>query len=84
MYRPHVRCNFSEGALPVPLRELASVPYKDSFLLIGGRYSETEEPSNLVLKFDVTDDTFKIVARLRYDRAAATAMLVDVHSFPDC
>ena len=77
---------FSDGALPVPIKDFSSVPYDNTFLIVGGINFDTNEYIDRVLQFDVTDETFKFVpnARLNRNFGRPAAMLVDVMAFPEC
>ena len=77
---------FPVNALPVPLKDMASVPYGNTFLLVGGNNAHTFEDSPFIYKFDLGSDTFKVVTSARLNRARryTAAVWVDAQAFPDC
>ncbi len=64
---------------------MASVPYKDSFLLVGG-YGSSEFKDS-IYEFDPKTEQFRpVVGRVNLQTARRdhAALMVDVDSFPEC
>ena len=76
----------SANMLPLPIKGASSLPYEDSFLMIGG-YSQTlDEELNTVFRFDAEEESFVLMegVSLRQERRFFSAMYVDAQSLPKC
>ncbi len=73
-------------SLPVTLSYMASVPYKDSFLLVAGYDQDTAQALDTIYEFDPFEERFnlRLGDRLRRARYGAGAVLVDAQAFPEC
>ena len=68
------------------MQGMASVPYEDSFLLVGGYDMVQGDNMNSIYRFDPRMEEFKLMvgSRLRTKRMMAVALLVDADAFPKC
>ena len=76
----------AENSLPLPLSYAASVPYGNSFLLVGGITPDASyQNQNSIYMFDVTDEVFKLIpnAALGQGLHSTTAFMVDAQAFPE-
>ncbi len=65
---------------------MASVPYGDTFLLVGGYREDTGDYLDTIYIFEPFGETFSLVpgVRLQTARRLHTAFFVDAMSFPEC
>ncbi len=65
---------------------MASVPYEDTFALVGGFDENTADYLDTTYMYEPYGETFNLVpgGRLKTARAYHTAFLVDAMSFPEC
>ncbi len=65
---------------------MASVPFGDTFLLVGGWNRATETVSSDIYIFDTETEKFTAMAGVALNRARryAAAVMVDVQAFPEC
>ncbi len=73
----------SDNALAFPMYGMASVPYGDSFFIVGG-HSESGSLAT-VFHFDPETEVFQLVehAALQNSRQRCVAMFVDAQAFPE-
>ncbi len=76
----------SDNALPIPMSRMASVPYGDTFLLVGGYRPLALTYMDTIYEFDTLGETFKLRndVSLRRARSDHVAFFVDALAFPDC
>ncbi len=76
----------SENALPTAMNAMASVPFGQTFLLVGGYDRDASRAMSVLHIFNPDDEQFYqlLTPRLRQARQYPTAMFVDVDAFPNC
>ena len=77
---------FADNSLPIPKWGMASVPYGDTFLLVGGYNENSGDYLETIYVFEPFSETFNLVqgVRLKTARRLHTAFFVDAMSFPEC
>ena len=71
--------------LPYPIEAAASVPYKDSFLLVGGYLYDTDEVLDTIIKYNPEDDSWlEMPAKLQTPRYWHTVIPVKQSIFNSC
>ena len=76
----------ADNSLPIPIWDMASVPYGDTFLLVGGYNDNSGDFLDTIYVFEPFSETFNLVpgVRLKTARRYPTAFFVDAMSFPEC
>ena len=70
-------------SLPVDITFSASVPYKDSFIIVGGNSDFTRGNLDTIYYYNPSLDDWELLGRMRYERSQATAFMVP-DSFANC
>ena len=73
--------------LPIPITEAALVPYRDSFLLVGGSMNDTPGGPRLsdIYRYNAAEDEWiKLAGALKTPRSLHAAFLVSQSLFPGC
>ena len=72
--------------MPDQVLYTASVPYGDTFLLVGGLQATSKVPLNAIYEYDAHAEQFKLVSAtsLRTARHVHEAIMVDADAFPPC
>ena len=74
----------TEDASPAPMYYPTTVPYGDSFVLIGGYNPVDAVYLSTIYFYDPIDQSFKLRERLRVAKSFPGAVMVDSMSFPEC
>ena len=87
LYKIHCVLNqFSSTGndLPIALFGAASVPYNDSFLLVGGRECGIQQLDTILLYIPESDSWVEMPSKLKTPRQLPTVIPVKQSIFPSC